>query len=153
MSFFSRLWDHVKQLFGGLPKELKVAIHIGVSVVEAMKTVIDSPIADVITAIIPGDIDDKIKEWLRAKIPNILVDMKLADSCGDLTDTNEITACGVKVLQGLDGDVKSAFLHNLSIMVAQAASDGKLTWSDGIYLLQWYYENKDHPEVAVQVGA
>lgn len=153
MSFFSRLWDHVKALFGGLPKDLKVAIHIGVSVVEGMKTVVDSPVADVITAIIPGDIDDKIKDVLRAKIPTILTEMKLADSCSGLTDPNEITACAIKVLQGLGGDVKSAFLHNLSVLIAQVAADGKLTWADGVYLLQWYYENKDHPEVAVQVAA
>jgi len=45
------------------------------------------------------------------------------------------------VLQGLDGDIQSAFLHNLSILVAQVAADGQLTWSDGVYLLEWYYQN------------
>jgi len=147
MSFFSRLWDHVKQLFGGLPHDLKVAIHIGVSVVEGFKTVLDSGVTDVLTAVIPGDVDDKIKDWLRAKIPTILTEMKLADQCSQLTDPNEITACAIGVLQKLDGDIKNAFLHNLSILIAQVAADGKLTWSDGVYLLQWYYENKD----AVQV--
>jgi ferric iron reductase protein FhuF len=47
------------------------------------------------------------------------------------------------VLQGLDGDIKSAFLHNISILVAQVAADGKLTWSDGVYILEWYYQNVD----------
>lgn len=152
-SFLAKIWDHLKQLFGALPKELKNAIHIGVTVVEAIKAVIESPVADVLTAIIPGDIDDRIKDWLRAQIPGILVEMQLTADCSGLTDPNEITACGLKVLSGLGVDVKSAFYHNLSILIAQVAADGKLTWSDGVYLLQWYYEHKDEKEVAVQIGA
>lgn len=152
-SFLSKIWDHLKQLFGALPKELKNAINIGVTVVEAIKVAIDSPVVDVLTAIIPGDIDDRIKEWLRAQIPNILVEMRLASDCSGLTDPNEITACGLKVLSGLGVDAKSAFYHNLSILIAQIAADGKLTWSDGVYLLEWYYQHKDEPEVSVQIGA
>jgi hypothetical protein len=99
-------------------------------------------VADVLTALIPGDIDDKVKDLLRAKLPVILTELKLADSCSTLTDPNEITACAVKVLQGLDGDVKSAFLHNLSILVAEVAADGKLSWSDGVYILEWFYQHE-----------
>ncbi|MBS1519623.1 MAG: hypothetical protein JST50_01400 [Bacteroidetes bacterium] len=141
-SFLSKIWNQIKALFDGIPAELKTAIHIGVEVTEGIKTFVDSPAADILTAIIPGDIDDEVKNWLRAKLPAILTELKLADSCGQLTDPSEITKCAVQVLQGLDGDVKSAFLHNLSILVAQVAADGKLTWSDGVYILQWYYEHE-----------
>jgi hypothetical protein len=48
----------------------------------------------------------------------------------------------VAVLQGLSGDIKSSFLHNLSIFVAQVAADGKLSWSDGVLILEWYYQNE-----------
>jgi hypothetical protein len=41
-----------------------------------------------------------------------------------------------------DGDIKSAFLHNLSILVAQVAADGKLSWGDGVYILEWYYQHE-----------
>ena len=102
----------------------------------------DSPAADILTAIIPGDLDDELKTLLRTKLPEILTELKLADSCSGLTDQSQITACAVKVLQDLDGDVKSAFLHSLSVLVAQVAADGKLTWSDGVYILQWYYQHE-----------
>src|ERR1700761_2434701 len=141
-SFLSKIWNEAKSLFDGIPPELKTALHIGVLITENIKTFVDSPAADVLTAIIPGDIDDEVKNWLRAKLPFILTELKLADSCSGLTDPDAITACAIKVLQGLDGDVKSAFLHNLSILVAQVAADGKLTWSDGVYILQWYYEHE-----------
>lgn len=141
-SFLTKIWNEIKSLFDRIPPELKTAIHVGVIVTENIKNFVDSPTADVLTAIIPGNIDDEIKNWLRAKLPQILTELKLADSCSGLTDPSQITACAIKVLQGLDGDIKSAFLHNLSILIAQVASDGKLTWSDGVYILQWYYQNE-----------
>jgi len=140
-TFLSKIWSEIKDLFSGIPSELQTAIHIGVIVTENVKNFVDSPGADILTALIPGDADDKLKDLLRAKLPEILTELKLADSCGGLTDPAQITACAVKVLQGLDGDVQSAFLHNLSVLVAEVAADGKLTWNDGVYLLQWYYQH------------
>lgn len=141
LSFLEKIWQGIKNLFDGMPEELKTAIHIGVIVTDNVKKFVDSPAADALTAIIPGEIDDDIKNLLRAKLPEILTELKLADSCSGLTDPAAITACAVKVLQGIAGDAQSAFLHNLSVMVAQVAADGKLTWSDGVYLLEWYYQN------------
>ena len=141
-TFLTRIWNQIKELFNGIPAELKTAIHIGVLITENIKNFVDSPAADILTAIIPGDIDDEIKTMLRAKLPAILTELKLTDSCSGLTDPAEITTCAVKVLQGLDGDVKSSFLHSISIMIAQIAADGKLTWSDGVYILEWYYQHE-----------
>ncbi|MGZ3819718.1 MAG: hypothetical protein ACXVB6_03940 [Mucilaginibacter sp.] len=141
-SFLSKIWNQIKTLFDGIPAELKTAIHIGVVVTENIKNFTDSPAADILTAIIPGDIDDEIKNWLRAKLPAILTELKLADSCAALTDPAAITACAIKVLQGLDGDIRSAFLHDLSILIANVAADGKLSWSDGVYILEWYYQHQ-----------
>ena len=140
-TILSKIWAEIKNLFTGISPELKAAIHIGVVVTENIKNFVDSPAADVITAIIPGEIDDHVKEWLRAKLPAILTELKLADSCSGLTDPSQITACAISVLQGLDEDIKDAFLHDISILVAKVAADGQLSWSDGVYLLQWYYQH------------
>ena len=144
-SFLSKIWDGIKGLFDGMPEELKAAVHVGVVITDNIKKFVDSPAADVLTAIIPGDLDDEIKGLLRAKIPAIFSEMKLADSCSGLTDPSAITACAIKVLQGLDGDIQSVFFHNLSILIAQVAADGKLTWSDGVYVLEWYYQHQYKP--------
>jgi hypothetical protein len=141
-TFIANIWREIKSIFENFPEDLKAAVHIGVLVTENIKNFVDSPAMDVLTAIIPGDIDDQIKNWLRAKLPEILTELKLADSCSGLADPGQITACAIKVLQGLDGDIKSSFLHSLSIFVAQVAADGKLTWNDGVTILEWYYQNE-----------
>ncbi len=58
------------------------------------------------------------------------------------TATIVINQGGTSSGKSLDGDIKSSFLHTISILVAEAAADGKLTWSDGVYLLEWYYQHK-----------
>jgi len=143
--FLSKVWGQVKALFDGIPSELKTAVHIGVVVTENIKTFVDSPGADILTAIIPGDIDDQVKNLLRAKLPSILTELKLADSCEALTDPQAITACAIKTLHALDGNTNSAFLHNISILVSQVVADGKLSWSDGVYILEWYYQHEYKP--------
>lgn len=142
LKFLQHIWDAIKNIFEGLPDEFKKAIHIGVTVVEKMKTVVDSPEADIITAIIPGDIDDAIKEKLRDALPKILAELLLAQDCSNLTNSADIVKCAIQTLQEIEGDFKSAFLHDLSILIAQVAADGKLSWSDGTYILQWYYDHK-----------
>jgi len=97
---------------------------------------------DVLAAIIPNGIGTEIEEILRRSLPGLLVHLQLVDATLGLTDPNEIVAAGVKTLQSLHVDVKDPFFHNISILVAQLAADGKLTWSDGVYLLEYYYQNE-----------
>jgi len=141
-NFLKKIWGGIKSIFNDLPHDLKNAVHIGVVVTENVKNFVDSGNADILTAIIPTDIDDVIKARLRANLPRILTELKLADNCAGLTDTNAIVKCAIDTLQKVEGDFKSAFLHDLSILVAQVASDGKLDWKDGTYILQWYYTHK-----------
>src|ERR1700747_3543675 len=146
LSFFlATIRAEIKSIFEGIPAKLKTAIHIGAVVTDNIKNIVDSPAAGVLTAIIPGYIDDEVKNWLRAKRPAIVTELKLADNCGALTDPSAITVCAVKVLQGPDSDVKNSFLHHRSSLVAQVASDGELSWGDGVYLLEWFYKNESKP--------
>ncbi|MDT3405091.1 hypothetical protein [Mucilaginibacter terrae] len=140
-NWLKKIWKAIQSLFNSIPADLKSAINIGVTITENIKKFIDSPVADILTVIIPGDIDDKIKAILRAKVPQILLQLKLANECADSSNPEQITACAIKNLQALTGNLKSAYLHNLSVLIAQFAADGKLTWEDGAYIMEWYYQH------------
>lgn len=66
--FVASLWPKV-------PKELQEKVSIVIRVVENIKNFVDSPAADFLTTVIPGDVDDKIKDWLR----KVLVDFNVKD--------------------------------------------------------------------------
>lgn len=73
LSVFAENWQtFVAKLWKKVPDELQDKVSIGVRIVEKLKDIVNSPTADIVTAIIPGDLDDKIKEYLRVLLPKIL---------------------------------------------------------------------------------
>ncbi len=152
-SFMRKIGNFFSKLFKGLLPELKKAVHIGVTITDAIKNydTAHPEIADIITKLIPGDLDDKIKDTLREKLPVVLTELRLVDATLGLTDPNEIVAAAVKTIQQLSGDYRSAFLNSLSILIAQVAADGNFNWDDAAYLMKWYYDNKNIAEVDTTV--
>lgn len=142
MSFLTKLWQSVKHLLGSLEPLAKEGIHIGVTVTDAIKTFdTANPIAaDILTALIPGTLDDTIKVKLREMLPKIVVGLRLVDDSLRLTDPNEIMLAATKVIQNLDGNFKNAALHSLSLLITEAAADGHLTWSDAVLVVESYYK-------------
>jgi len=63
--FKSNWQSFAKKLFNKIPDDVVEKITIGIRIVQLFKKFIESPTADLVTAIIPGDLDDKIKEHLR----------------------------------------------------------------------------------------
>lgn len=73
LSVFASNWESfVAKLWNKVPGELQDKVGLGVHVVELLKKAIDSGAADFVTALIPGDLDDKAKEWLRVFLPKLL---------------------------------------------------------------------------------
>ena len=141
-TFLQKILDQIKSLFNNIPNEIATALKIGITITENIKNFIDSPVADVLTAIIPGDIDDTIRDKLQLSLPVLLTELKLVESSLNLTQPNSIASAAIETIKTMDKNIKSGVLHQLSILVTQIVADGKLSWSDGVYLSQWYYEHK-----------
>ncbi|HMI03745.1 MAG TPA: hypothetical protein VK541_14775 [Pedobacter sp.] len=93
----------VKRLFNKIPDELRNQLQVIIQVVENIKQFVDSPGADILTSLIPGTADDKLKEWLRKVLPEIL------DHLGMITDA------GLKLSE--DPDTKAAQLHSVATIL------------------------------------
>jgi len=66
----------IKNLFQKIEKEAKIVIPKGIKVVELLKKFIDSPTADFLTAVIPGEWDDFTKNTLRELLPKIIFELR-----------------------------------------------------------------------------
>jgi hypothetical protein len=144
-SFLSQIWADIKSLFDKLPGELKLAAQIAVTITQSIKTLTDLPAAGILTVLIPGNIDDKIKTWLNQQLPDILTSLRLVEALSESKDPDEITASAIKIIQGMDKNIQNAFLHDLGVLIAQEiakAQNSTLSWSDGIYIIEWYYQHK-----------
>ena len=144
-SFLIQIWADVKSIFEKLPGELQFAAQVAVTITQSIKTITDLPIAGIITALIPGDIDDKIKSWLNQQLPDILTSLRLVEVISESKDSDEIMASAIKIIQAMDKNIQNAFLHDLGILIAQEvakAQNNTLSWSDGVFIIEWYYQHK-----------
>lgn len=91
-TFAAKAWNKV-------PKELQEKFNVGVEVVELLKKFIESPAADIVTALIPGHYDDDVKNWLRHYLPLILADYK------DITNSDKL---GSKSAHNIATDINFA---------------------------------------------
>lgn len=73
LSVFITNWEvFAEKLWGKVPDPLQEKVNIVIRIVENVKRFVESPGADFITSIIPGNLDDDLKEWLRKMLPVIL---------------------------------------------------------------------------------
>lgn len=104
LSAFKENWfSFAKKTWGKVPDELKEKVSIGVLIVENIKKFVDSPIADLITSIIPGNLDDNLKDYLRVLLPEIL------SKYNELNDSKEYSS---KTLHNIATDIT----HSLTDM-------------------------------------
>ncbi len=127
----------IGSLFAALAPKYKVALKVAVAVVDAIYNAIDNPAADVITALTPTVLDDKLLVWLREYLPDFLKRFRLFASLEGLTDPQEIIVRVSEILQSLDTADKNG--ERLKIAVALAidiTADGKLDWADAVKIIQ-----------------
>jgi hypothetical protein len=115
---------------------------VAVKVTYGLKKVVESPVLDVITDIIPGDLDDKIQEKLRLIVP--IVAQKLAIAHGILkeseTDSNAVAAI-IEYLKSpeLNIGTRVSFWIMFSGELNKALSDDRMTLSEAVALAQLVY--------------
>jgi hypothetical protein len=140
-TFLSKLFGGLKKELKALPLQVRNGIHIGITVVEGIKKVLDSPVVDVFTTLFPGDVDNKIINVLRDKLPRILAEMKLVEACAGETDPAKLVECAAREIGKLTGTAKMNFTDSLAVMIAEEfAKDGNVTASDLKYLVKPYYD-------------
>jgi hypothetical protein len=140
--FLAHLWQQIKHLWDGIEAETKKLVPIAIHIVQAIKTLEDTHLADVLTAIIPGDIDDHLNQKLREFLPKILLELNMVDAIANITDPNEQLIAIIGKIHLSPDAAKDVFYHGLASLIMQELSDGKFTWSDAIAVAEFYYTHE-----------
>jgi hypothetical protein len=145
-NFFKRLFTGIGRFFSdAFGKARKVAeevIPVGIEVVEKIKLVMDSPLAPVITALIPGQVDDLVAAKVKEYLPDILLKLKIADECSKKATNDEIIQCALAHLRQYHPTARKAYFLTIASMLSQALADGKLSWAEIVMITQYTYENR-----------
>ena len=108
--FISNFPKFTEKLFGKIPVDLKNQLDPIIKLVNNLKFYIDHPLASVITSIIPGTSDDKLREWLHDKLPEVLTRLNLLKD-GVITLSNDPKSRGDQL-----GDIAAGLARELTGM-------------------------------------
>lgn len=150
MKFFKKLFAWVSKLFNKVEHEVRKNAEIAIGIVEGVKTVINSPVTDVVITIvkkaIPGEKDnvliDKVLSFVREKLPKILLQLRLIDSIANVEDTEEQLKLILNEIKFTSKEAENAFYHSLGVMIVEAFSDGELSWSESVHIAEFIYTEK-----------
>jgi hypothetical protein len=113
-----------------------------IDVVNNVKKVVNNPIIIVATDLIPGTLDNRIREGLAAAITPILAGLTFSKNIiGNtvMTGDSQLTFLLSKIRFADDAD-KDALYHTLAARLIMIASDGKVTWSEAASLIELYFK-------------
>lgn len=137
---FEKLSSFVKSLLGNIFDEFKKHSEAAVKVTGNIKKLVESPIADVVVTIIPGDIDNAIVEKLRKVLPEVTQKVAILHGILKENDTNsDIIASVIENLKEMNPDARVTFWVLFSGELNKALSDGKLDLAEAFVLSQMAY--------------
>jgi hypothetical protein len=136
-----KIIEFIKSKFQNIFEIFRLNSEVAVKVTNTLKSIVESPIVDFVTDLIPGDLDDKIHEKLKVVIP--IVAQKIAITHGILSINDRNTDAISAIIEHLKNEVNPGLKISFWIMFAGelniALSDGKITLSEAIALSQIIY--------------
>lgn len=123
-----------------------------ITIVNNVRGALASPIAVLVTDLIPGTVDDTVREELVKDLPILLAALANIKSFVDTADKsaqlNDILA-QIRLSPNMDMD---AFLHGLAARVLTKISQGKsVTWSIAVMAVEYFFKNIFKSPAAAQV--
>ena len=158
MSFFKSIAEWFKNLFSSL-KQIVVKLDAialnyapkAVDFLQKIKAGIDTEeytsVKYLVTALIPGDTDTKIIEfvekYLREYLPAVCKSLEIVyDAAGKDTEVEQLQVI-LDAISNASEDTKTKVYVDLAATIAQQLSDGKLTFSEALIDTQLIYKHRE----------
>jgi ribosome-associated translation inhibitor RaiA len=116
---------------------VKANSHTAVKVTEALKNVIGSPITDLLTALIPGELDNELKFRLRKILPEVAAKVAIGHNIIQASDDPTTALAAIKAyIESLGVEARKDWWVLFSAKVMEAISDGEVTYAEIVMLTQ-----------------
>lgn len=106
-------------------------VDTALKITTALKDVLKSPVGDIITAIIPGDIDAVIRIKAIGILSTAVDALGIVKNCEACTDMNKKLQCFIDGIKTVDPALQNALLIKLASLLTAGLDDNKL--ADSLY--------------------
>ena len=120
----STIKSQVRTLLREFDSYIDAHIDTALQITTELRAILVSPVADILTAIIPGDIDNEIRQQLITALGKAIEALTIADNCKQYTEVDAMLNCFVQQLQQRDPEFRDAVLQKMASLLA-ATLDGQ----------------------------
>jgi hypothetical protein len=138
MKFFKRIWKAISSLWNKVDDYLEQNVEQALAVTGGLKKFLESPVADIIEALIPGNIDKVVRERLLQATKVAVSSLGIVDTCKGLSDADKFK-CIVAELAKLPPDGRDAVLFKLASLITKNLNGAKLPQRTYDLLVQGKY--------------
>jgi hypothetical protein len=121
-------------------------IHAASEIVSNINSFVQGSTADIITAIIPGTLDDTVKIMAREWLPMLIKQLHTAEDYSGLTP-DQVLQKFVDALPGMSDEQRTFILHNLSSLLGFKLAEGKLSLGDVYGVIEGTYQSIVKPKL------
>ena len=140
--FFKRIWSAISSLWNKVDDFTEQNVEQALKVTTGLKKFLESPTADILEAIIPGNVDAVVRKHLLTATTTAVTALGIIDTCKGLDDKQKFL-CIVQELGKLPKDGRDAVLFKLASLITKYLNGSKLPQSAYDLLVQGkYYETK-----------
>ena len=123
----TKMKSQLKSLLRDFDSYVDTHIDTALKITEALKNLLSSPVADILTAIIPGDLDNTIRQDLITALGKAITVLTIADNCKQYTDVNALLNCFIQQVQQRDPQLQEALLQKLASLLVSQLDGQRLT--------------------------
>jgi hypothetical protein len=146
-TFLQNILTKIKGFFTKAEDQTKKITLIAIKLTEGLKAIRDGKVDDVVLAIVKyaipgsGPLVDSAMAFVDKYLPTTILSLKMVNSIANITDRNEQMKAILALFQFSEDIEKNAAYHDFCAKAIFCLSDGKLTWSECVYLAQSGYED------------
>lgn len=146
-TFLQNILLKIKNFFSKAEDQTKKLTLIAIKLTEGLKIVMDGPVDDVVLSIVKAAIPasspwiDAAKAFVDKYLPTTILSLKMVNSIANITDKNEQLKAILAQFKFSEDMEKNAAYHDFCAKAIFCLADGKLTWSECVYLAQSGYED------------
>lgn len=146
-TFLQNILLKIKGFFTKAEDQTKKLTLIAIKLTEGLKLVMDSQVDDIVLGIVGivfpsyDPLIDKAKAYVEKYLPTTILSLKMVNSIANITDPKEQLVQILHLFKLSDDMEKNAAYHDFCVKAIFCLADGKLTWTECVYLAESGYED------------
>lgn len=123
-NFLTKIRLFFAVLFGLIPKDWRTSVKEALRITTMLKTALDSPLAELITAVTPTRADDVIRQKLLDGLGRFLEYANLIEGAVDIHDPEKLIQYFRDKLAAMPPGVRNMHLHKIASFLARHLANG-----------------------------